>query len=35
MLSVLKDLFASWIVAVTAAIEGVVIRIVPQRRDAG
>ena len=32
MLSELKDLFASWIVAVTAAIERVVIRIVPQRR---
>ena len=32
MLSELKDLFASWIVAVTAAIERVVIRFVPQRR---
>src|SRR6516165_9137515 len=32
MLSELKDLFASWIAAVTAAIERVVILIVPQRR---
>jgi general secretion pathway protein L len=32
MFSELKDLFATWIVAVTAAIERAVIRIVPQRR---
>src|SRR5690348_13554758 len=32
MLSELKDLFATWIVAVTAAIETAVTRIVPQRR---